>query len=113
MGEKVNVFGRKMNHIRKERHITSEQLAELCGVNPGHIRQIESGRRKPSYTLLVDICKNLKVSPNYLMEHELGEVEAFGEEYKSIFQKLQSFTPKQLDVLDGLLETYMKKSGIR
>ncbi|WP_081640346.1 helix-turn-helix transcriptional regulator [Eubacterium sp. 14-2] len=46
------VFGQKINYIRKSQKITSEQLAEMCDVNAGHIRQIESGIRLPSLSVV-------------------------------------------------------------
>ena len=37
------LLGKRINQIRKERGLTSEALSEICDVNAGHIRQIESG----------------------------------------------------------------------
>lgn len=40
------LLGKRINQIRKERGLTSEALSEICDVNAGHIRQIESGIRR-------------------------------------------------------------------
>lgn len=64
----LNLFGRRINALRKERHITSEKLSELCGVSSVHIRQIEGGTRQPSLELFVRLCRVLEVSPDYLLQ---------------------------------------------
>lgn len=67
------VLGQKIGMLRRERKLTSDKLAGLCGVYPGHIRQIESGVRLPSLKLLIDICNVLQVSPEYLLSQELKD----------------------------------------
>ena len=42
------LLGKRINQIRKERGLTSEALSEICDVNAGHIRQIESGIKSAS-----------------------------------------------------------------
>lgn len=103
------VFGQKINYIRKSKKITSEQLAEMCDVNAGHIRQVEAGLRSPSLKLLVDICNNLNVSPEYLLSQDLNEYENYDSGYEKIILKLNKFTPQQLEMLDCLLDTYIVK----
>lgn len=51
------LLGKRINQIRKERGLTSEALSEICDVNAGHIRQIESGIRLPSLPLFIRICQ--------------------------------------------------------
>lgn len=93
--------------------MTSEELAEMCDVNAGHIRQIEAGLRSPSLQLLVDICNSLGVSPEYLLSHDLYGLQKYDESYTKIVGKLNKLTPQQLQTLDCLLEAYIitKRSG--
>lgn len=106
------VFGQKINYIRKSKKITSEQLAEMCDVNAGHIRQVEAGLRSPSLKLLVDICNNLKVSPEYLLSQDLYDLDSYDGTYSKIVEKINKLSPQQLDILDCLLEAYIVKKGI-
>ena len=46
---------------RKEKGITQEKLAELCNVSVGTIGNIECGRSKPSFEILVRISNALSV----------------------------------------------------
>ena len=66
-------LGAKIHEVRRLRHITSDKLAELCGVGPVHIRKIESGAKVPSIYLFVRICNVLHVSPDYLLRDSLED----------------------------------------
>lgn len=67
-------LGAKIHEVRRMRHITSDKLAELCGVGPVHIRKIESGAKVPSIYLFVRICNVLHISPDYLLRDSLEDV---------------------------------------
>lgn len=56
------LLGKRINQIRKERGLTSEALSEICDVNAGHIRQIESGIRLPSLPLFIQNMSGIKNS---------------------------------------------------
>lgn len=102
------VLGQKIAGLRKSKKITSEKLANMCNVYPGHIRQIESGVRLPSLKLLVDICNALQVSPEYLLSQELTMVEQMqntDDSYKRVLEKIKKFTPNELCILEHLLES--------
>ena len=103
------VLGKKIAGLRKSEKMTSEKLAHMCNVYPGHIRQIESGVRLPSLKLLVDICNALHTSPEYLLSQELGqfgEAENTDDMYNNVLGKIKKLTPNELSILDGLLESY-------
>lgn len=57
--------GRLGNAIREARidnHMSQEQLAELAGITPTHMKHIESEHRKPSVDVLFRITKILHLS---------------------------------------------------
>ena len=57
-----NSFGQKLKQIRKAKHLTQAQLAELSGANEKHISKIETGVYFPTYTTLNKILKALNLS---------------------------------------------------
>ena len=69
----VAALGIRIHETRKKAGITSDKLAELCGVGPVHIRKIESGAKSPSIHLFVRICNALRVSPEYLLQDSLED----------------------------------------
>ena len=70
-----NQLGKRINAVRKDRGLTSDKLSELCNINATYLRQIESGTKMPSLPVFIDICKALRISPDYLLQDELTENE--------------------------------------
>ena len=65
--EAKQLFGDRVQALRKERGITQEQLAENIDKSVEHISYIERGERAPSFETILDIAEALKVSVAYLM----------------------------------------------
>lgn len=51
--------GQAIQRIRKERHLTQEQLAELVGTTSNSISRIECGALLPALPTLISICNAL------------------------------------------------------
>ena len=64
-------LGKRINEVRKDRGMTASRLAEMCHINDVYLRQIEGGMKIPSLEVFVNICKALKISPDYLLRDEL------------------------------------------
>ena len=61
------LLGKRINLTRKGRGLTSEKLAERCCINAVYLRQIEGDRKTPSLPLVLVLCRELNVSPSYLL----------------------------------------------
>ena len=68
-------LGKRINLVRKDRGFTAERLSEVCNINATYLRQIEGGTKIPSLPVFIDICKALKISPDYLLQDELEDNE--------------------------------------
>lgn len=66
-----NGLGKRINAVRKDRGFTADRLSELCHINATYLRQIEGGAKMPSLPVFIDICRALKISPDYLLQDEL------------------------------------------
>ena len=106
MNMERRLLGKRINQIRKERGLTSEALSEICDVNAGHIRQIESGIRLPSLPLFIRICQALKTALNEILKDQF-DPEIIESENKLLL-KVESLTPKQKRILSDLLDTFKK-----
>lgn len=53
-------IGKKIQKIRKDHHLTQEELAEKVGVSRAYMGYIEQGRNTPSLEVLEKIAKHLK-----------------------------------------------------
>lgn len=65
-------FADNLKSIRKERHISQEELAEIMGVSRQAVSKWEQGSGYPEVEKLIVLTKELNVSLDYLM---LGEKE--------------------------------------
>lgn len=93
-------FGEKVRQKRQENGFSYEELAKILNINPGYLKQIETGKKVPALPLLISFCEVLHTSPNYLME--------FAEDcnVKKIIEKCYEMTPYQLKALDSMITAY-------
>jgi transcriptional regulator with XRE-family HTH domain len=61
MAEK-GFFARKLRELRDRAGLSQPGLAERAGVSVGAVRQLEYGRREPTYGTLVRLARALGVS---------------------------------------------------
>lgn len=98
-------LGRRMHEARKRCSMSSDKLAELCGVGAVHIRKIESGAKLPSIKIFVAICNALHTSPQYLLQDSLepNDLEA----QIQILNKMNQLQDTQSDMLCTLLNSLL------
>ncbi len=101
-------LGRRIHSARKQRGITSNQLAELCEVGPVHIRKIESGAKLPSISTFVEICNALHTSPQYLLQDSL-EPNDFDLQLQ-LLGKIQELPVPQAEMAKSLIDTMLQLS---
>lgn len=65
--EKVGKF---IWNLRKEKHLTQQELAQKIGVTDRAVGNWENGRRLPDYTILKDLCNALGITVNELLSGE-------------------------------------------
>ena len=100
------LLGRKINTARKDKGMTGEKLSEACNINATYLRQIESGAKMPSLPVFISICRELRVSPSYLLadildDSEIGEMDEL--------QKLwMNATPKQIKMVSSMIRSALE-----
>ncbi|MBO5360760.1 MAG: helix-turn-helix transcriptional regulator [Clostridia bacterium] len=60
-------LGARIRTARENRHLTQEQLSEICSLSAAHIGHIERGTRTPSVEALCAISSALGVSLDSLL----------------------------------------------
>lgn len=60
-------MGKRIAHRRNKLNIRQNILAEQIGISNNHLSNIERGKEKPSVDILIEICKALGVTPDYLI----------------------------------------------
>ena len=97
------LLGRQINLARKDRGLTSEKLSEACNINATYLRQIESGAKMPSLPGFVSLCRELKVSPSYLLVEVLPDTEI--KEMDTLLQLWQTATPQQIKMITSMVQS--------
>lgn len=62
------LFADKLAQLRKERNLTQEELALLCGIDRTHIGRIERLERTPGLEILDKIAAGLKIPLGELLD---------------------------------------------
>ena len=101
-----NSLGRKINTTRKEMGLTSEKLSELCNINATYLRQLESGSGMPSLPVFISICKELKVSPSYMLSDYLPDPTA--QKMDALWEIWKTATPKQIKLISTMLQSALR-----
>lgn len=100
------LLGKQINQARKDRGLTSEKLSEACNINATYLRQIESGSKLPSLPVFVSLCRELKVSPSYLLIEVLPSAEI--REMDALWELWQTATPNQIKLINAMVKSALK-----
>lgn len=82
------LLGLKIKEIRKDKHITQEELAELTNLDTGYISKLEVGRNFPKIGTLEKIAKVLKVELADFFKFTPMQDENFKDEITKIYDNL-------------------------
>lgn len=93
--EKSNInkhIGNKFQEYRLKNNLTQNQVAELTGLEPRHISQIERGLSKGSIDTLLKLCNAYKITPDIVLYDLLDEdlknnVSIYEEKFKKLSQR--------------------------
>ena len=93
--EKTNItkhIGNKFQEYRLKNNLTQNKVAEITGLEPRHISQIERGLSKGSIDTLLKLCNAYKITPDIILYDLLDEdlkkdVSIYAENFKKLNQK--------------------------
>ena len=91
-------LGNVIRERRMAKGYTQEQLSELLDITPGHLKQMEGGRRNPSVPLLFQMMELLDFSVDAL-------VFPTGEDTLHT----QGLTPREVEALSRLIDAIREK----
>ena len=70
---KIEILGDMIKSVRKERHLTQEQLGELIGVQKSQISKLEKNTRNVTIETILKVFKALKTNIKFSVEISEGE----------------------------------------
>lgn len=85
-------IGSICQEYRQKNNLTQNQVAELTGLEPRHISQIERGLSKGSIDTLLKLCNAYKITPDIILYDLLDEdlknsVSIYEEKFKKLSKR--------------------------
>ena len=66
--EYLQVFGKRVRELRKERGLSQVELASKVGIDRSYMGFLERGERNPSLEMIAKIAEALSVTPDELLK---------------------------------------------
>lgn len=99
--------GRNIQRIRKQRKLTQEELAELCGCTANSISRIECGALFPALDTVITLCNALNTNADSILAQYIQADS--GLRWTHLSDKLSTLPAAKQDkieiILDCLIET--------
>lgn len=85
-------IGQMFQQYRLKNNLTQNQVADITGLEPRHISQIERGFSKGSIDTLIKLCNAYKITPDIilydLLDTDVKEyIAIYDEKFKKLSQK--------------------------
>jgi len=96
-----NLFemGNRIAVRRKHLGISQNSLAERIDISKNHLSNIERGREKPSFDVLINLCNELRVTPDYLL---MGSMHSQGVP-QNLIDSLSLCTEEDVELVEAIV----------
>lgn len=94
-------FGERIKTLRKRKSLTQADLADMLGVSKTIVSAYESGLRKPSYDVLVQIALIFGVSMNWMFGYEESHLDEWQ-------KKLYGFSENHKKIIYDLIDEFSR-----
>ena len=81
-------IGRFIAELRKEQNMTQLNLAEKLGVTDRAISKWENGKAMPDSSIMLELCKELKISVNELLSGEMIDMKEYDKKSEELLLEL-------------------------
>ena len=95
-------LGYKIKSAREDRKLTQERLAEMIGITPGYLSEIENKKTIPSFAIVCSLFKTLNLSLDDIIYH------AESNSSRDIVRLLSQCNEKQLTVIKSMIEAMLR-----
>ncbi len=100
-------IGKVFQEYRLKNNLTQNQVAELTGLEPRHISQIERGLSKGSIDTLIKLCNVYRITPDIVL-YDLLDKE--NKELVSIYEEnFKKLSKKDKETIVHLIEYFLSK----
>ncbi len=102
-------IGKFIKECRNKNNLTQNELAEKLGITDRAVSKWENGRAMPDSSLMLDLCKELKITVNDLLSGEVVSVNNYNENSEKIILEMVKEKEKndklllKLEILIGVV----------
>lgn len=97
-------IGEKLKQLRKERHMTAEELAKIVGISREHLSGVENNLKPVSLSTLTKICDALGISLYDLFSQDNPQ-DILTKEQKELLDIVKNLSDVQLRHLNAFLKS--------
>ncbi|SFR12360.1 helix-turn-helix domain-containing protein [Desulfoscipio geothermicus] len=97
-------IGSRIKIFREAAKVKSYELAQAVGVSKVYMSKLERNAKKPSIETIERICSTLGITLGEFFADDIQEVSP---EIKQIINKAQKLTPRQLKILNDVLDEWI------
>ena len=103
-------FGRFLKKYGLAHHLSQSEFAELLEISDSTLASLERGSRKPSYDMLINIIKKLKVSADEALgldgylQQEL-EISALSKSLEALDDRHKKYALKNIELMIHFFQT--------
>jgi len=110
-------FGKNLSAIRKARHLTQLELANLLDVQPRMVGRWEQGTAKPQFDYIIQLAQILEVSLDHLLlgkeGHSSPEFDIKNRKLKELCKLVDQLKPEDQDVICHFLDMSVRQDKLR
>lgn len=70
--EFLNLFGKRLKHLRLEKSLSYRQLAQNCNLDYSDISKIEKGERNVQLSTILELARGLGIQPKELFDFKMS-----------------------------------------
>ena len=90
------INGERLKRARIDNGYTQEQLGKKIGVSTASICNYETGKKKPTLRILINLANTLKVKIDYLLNRDIWALSDSDEDYTIMISKEEINIIKEL-----------------
>lgn len=98
-------IGKAFQECRKRNRLTQNEVAEMAGMEPRYISQIERGISKGSIDTLIKLCNAYKITPDVILYDLLDD--KVKKEVKTYDEKFKKISIRDKQTINNMIEYFL------
>ena len=110
-------FGKNLAKLRKARHLTQLELADLLDIQPRLLGRWEQGQGKPQFDYIIKLADALEVSLDRLLRgpnaQEQDQFDIKNKKLKELCKQIDHLKPEDQDAICHILDMAVRQDKVK